>query len=201
MYRILERYQNEIVINKSKFISVMIPISFDIEVKEILKELNKEFPKATHYCYAYRVNGKEKSSDDGEPAGTAGRPMLEFLINNELENILVVVIRYFGGIKLGAGGLLRAYVDGCRSVYSVSKIYKVERHHVYQIIVDYKCYDAIRNYLVHEEGTIQETEYLEDIKINYLAPSINKDDLLEITNGNVKLIEFGEKEVFIERKK
>lgn len=201
MYRILERYQNEIVINKSKFISVMIPISFDIEVKEILKELNKEFPKATHYCYAYRVNGKEKSSDDGEPAGTAGRPMLEFLINNELENILVVVIRYFGGIKLGAGGLLRAYVDGCRSVYSVSKIYKVERHHVYQIIVDYKYYDAIRNYLVHEEGTIQETEYLEDIKINYLAPSINKDDLLEITNGNVKLIEFGEKEVFIERKK
>ena len=72
---------------------------------------------------------------------------------------------------------------------------------MYQIIVDYKYYDAIRNYLVHEEGTIQETEYLEDIKINYLAPSINKDDLLEITNGNVKLIEFGEKEVFIERKK
>lgn len=201
MYRILERYQNEIVINKSKFISIMVPISYDIEVKEILKELNKEFPKATHYCYAYRVNGKEKSSDDGEPAGTAGRPMLEFLINNELENILIVVIRYFGGIKLGAGGLLRAYVDGCRSVYNVSKIYRVERHQVYQIIVDYKYYDAIRNFLVHEEGTIQETEYLEEIKINYLAPSINKDDLLEITNGNVKLIEIGEKEVFIERKK
>lgn len=200
MYQILERYQNEIVINKSRFIGIMIPISSDNEVKNILKELNKEFPKATHYCYAYRVNGKEKSSDDGEPAGTAGRPMLEFLINNELENILVVSIRYFGGIKLGAGGLLRAYVDSCRSVYSVSKIYKVEKHNIYQITVDYKYYDSIRNYLMHENGTIQETEYLEEIKINYLSSSISKEDLLEITNGNVKLIELGEKEVFIERK-
>ena len=126
--------------------------------------------------------------------------MLEFLINNGLENILVVVIRYFGGIKLGAGGLLRAYVDSCRSVYSVSKVFKVEMQRVFQIIVDYKYYDALRNYLIHEEGSIQDTEYLEEIKVNFLAPSINKDDLLEITNGNVKLIELGEKEVFIERK-
>lgn len=200
MYQILERFQNEIIINKSRFISVMIPISSDGEVKDILKDLNKEFPKATHYCYAYRVKGKEKSSDDGEPAGTAGRPMLEFLINNGLENILVVVIRYFGGIKLGAGGLLRAYVDSCRSVYSVSKVFKVEMQRVFQIIVDYKYYDALRNYLIHEEGSIQDTEYLEEIKVIFLAPSINKDDLLEITNGNVKLIELGEKEVFIERK-
>ena len=129
MYKILERYQSEIVINKSRFISVMMPISTDSEVKDILKILNKEFPKATHYCYAYRVGGKEKSSDDGEPGGTAGRPMLEFLSNNQLENVLVVVIRYFGGIKLGAGGLLRAYVDSCRSVYSISKVYRVEKHH------------------------------------------------------------------------
>ena len=87
MYKILERYQSEIVINKSRFISLMMPISHDSEVKEILKNLNKEFPKATHYCYAYRVNGKEKSSDDGEPSGTAGRPMLEFLSNNLLDNV------------------------------------------------------------------------------------------------------------------
>ena len=68
--------------------------------KEILKKLNKEFPKATHYCYAYKVDGKEKSSDDGEPSGTAGRPMLEFLSNNLLDNILVVVINIclLGGI-------------------------------------------------------------------------------------------------------
>ena len=127
--------------------------------------------------------------------------MLEFLINNELENILVVAIRYFGGIKLGAGGLLRAYVDTCRCVYSVSKVYKVETHNIYQITIDYKYYDSIRNYLVHESGSIQETEYLEEIKINYLSTSINKADLLEITNGNVKLVELGEKEVFIERNK
>lgn len=200
MYRILERYQSEIVINKSRFISVMMPISTDSEVKEILKDLNKEFPKATHYCYAYRVNGKEKSSDDGEPSGTAGRPMLEFLINNELENILVVVIRYFGGIKLGAGGLLRAYVDSCRSVYSVSKIYKVEKHNLYSLVVDYKYYDALRNYLIHQDGSIKDTSYDEAITIIYLSSLINKDDLLEITNGNIKIESLGEQEVFIERK-
>jgi uncharacterized YigZ family protein len=199
MNRILERYQNEIVINKSRFISLMMPISTDSEVKEILKELNKEFPKATHYCYAYRVNGKEKSSDDGEPSGTAGRPMLEFLINNQLENILVVVIRYFGGIKLGAGGLLRAYVDGCRSVYSVSRVFRVEKHTLFNLVVDYKYYDALRNYLIHQEGTIKDTDYQEEITISYLSSSINNDDLLEITNGNIKIINQGEQEVFIER--
>ena len=178
----------------------MMPISTDSEVKEILKDLNKEFPKATHYCYAYRVNGKEKSSDDGEPSGTAGRPMLEFLINNELENILVVVIRYFGGIKLGAGGLLRAYVDSCRSVYSVSKIYKVEKHNLYSLVVDYKYYDALRNYLIHQDGSIKDTSYDEEIKIIYLSSLINKDDLLEITNGNIIIESLGEQEVFIERK-
>ena len=200
MYKILERYQNEIVINKSRFISIMMPISNDSEVKDILKNLTKEFPKATHYCYAYRVSGKEKSSDDGEPSGTAGRPMLEFLYNNLLDNILVVVIRYFGGIKLGAGGLLRAYVDSCRSVYSVCKFYKVERHSLFEIIVDYKYYDALRNYLVSLEGNVVSTDYQEKITINYLGPSLSNDDLMEITNGNIKINSLGEKEVLIERK-
>ena len=200
MYKILERYQSEIVINKSRFISLMMPISHDSEVKEILKNLNKEFPKATHYCYAYRVNGKEKSSDDGEPSGTAGRPMLEFLSNNLLDNILVVVIRYFGGIKLGAGGLLRAYVDSCRSVYSVCKLYRVETHTLFKLVVDYKYYDSLRNYLASLEGKIVSTEFEEEITISYLSPTIYKDDLFEITNGNITIESLGEKEVLIERK-
>lgn len=200
MYKILERYQSEIVINKSRFISVMMPISTDSEVKDILKNLNKEFPKATHYCYAYRVGGKEKSSDDGEPSGTAGRPMLEFLSNNQLENVLVVVIRYFGGIKLGAGGLLRAYVDSCRSVYSISKVYRVEKHNLFTIEVEYKYYDALRNYLYSLEGSVKDTSFDEKIIITYLSPDLNKDDLLEITNGNVVIESLGEQEVLIERK-
>ena len=200
MYKILERFQNEIVINKSRFISLMMPISNDSEVKEILKKLNKEFTKATHYCYAYRVDGKEKSSDDGEPSGTAGRPMLEFLSNNLLDNILIVVIRYFGGIKLGAGGLLRAYVDSCRSVYSICKLYKVEKHTVFQLNVDYKYYDVLKNYLISLDGNIVSTDYEEKITITYLGSSISKDDLLEITNGNIHISTLGEKEVLLERK-
>ena len=200
MYKILERFQNEIVINKSRFISLMMPISNDSEVKEILKKLNKEFPKATHYCYAYRVDGKEKSSDDGEPSGTAGRPMLEFLSNNLLDNILIVVIRYFGCIKLGAGGLLRAYVDSCRSVYSICKLYKVEKHTVFQLNVDYKYYDVLKNYLISLDGNIVSTDYEEKITITYLGSSISKNDLLEITNGNIHISTLGEKEVLLERK-
>lgn len=200
MNRILERFTSEIVINKSRFIGIMIPISNDSEVKEILKELAKEYPKATHYCYAYRVLGKEKSSDDGEPSGTAGRPMLEFLINNQLENILVVVIRYFGGIKLGAGGLLRAYVDSCRSVYSKCKVFTIEKHQLYSISVDYKYFDSLKNYLLHQNGVIQETLFEEEIIIKYLSSSIDKDDLLEITNGKIDIKSLGEQLVYLERK-
>ena len=79
MKKIKEYYENEIVINKSRFIGIIIPLSNDYQVKDILKELNKKYPKATHYCYAYVIGNKEKSNDDGEPSGTAGRPILEVI--------------------------------------------------------------------------------------------------------------------------
>lgn len=100
---------NEIVINKSRFITLVTNVYSIDEVKEKLKEIKKKYKEASHYCYAYIINGYQKSSDDKEPSGTAGMPILNVLKNNELNYILCVVIRYFGGIKLGAGGLVRAY--------------------------------------------------------------------------------------------
>lgn len=101
----------KIEVMNSKFIAIAFPLDDVNLFKEKLEEIKKEYKKAKHYCYAYRVELKSKSSDDGEPSGTAGRPLLELLHKRELNNIALVVVRYFGGTKLGASRLLRTYVQ------------------------------------------------------------------------------------------
>lgn len=115
----MESYTLEI--NKSKFLAYKHNLNSIDEVKDILNLLKKEHKKAKHFCYAYVFNKdivSEKCSDDGEPSGTAGYPILNVIKKKNLENILVVVVRYFGGIKLGAGGLTRAYTKACAGVLS-----------------------------------------------------------------------------------
>ena len=109
MKSIQKEITSEIIINKSRFITILTNINDIDKVKEKLEEIKKQYKDATHYCYAYIINNHERCSDNGEPSGTAGMPILNVLKQNDLTNILCVVIRYFGGIKLGAGGLIRAY--------------------------------------------------------------------------------------------
>ncbi len=112
----------ELIINKSKFIAYKFTLNSLEEVKSILTNLKNEHKKATHICYAYIYNRdivSEKCSDDGEPGGTAGYPILNVLKKKNLENIMVAVVRYFGGVKLGAGGLVRAYTKACSEVIKV----------------------------------------------------------------------------------
>lgn len=116
MKTIKEEKESEIIINKSKFISIITKVETIDEVKDKLKEIKKKYKGATHYCYAYIINGYQKCSDDKEPSGTAGIPILNILKANELNYILCVVVRYFGGIKLGAGGLVRAYSSSAKEV-------------------------------------------------------------------------------------
>ena len=101
--------ENEIIIKKSKFITKYYNIENIKEVDNIINELKKEYKKATHFCFAYSINGQEKAFDDGEPSHTAGLPILNVIHMKNLNNVLIVVIRYFGGVKLGAGPLTRAY--------------------------------------------------------------------------------------------
>lgn len=109
MRTIRKKVINEMIINKSRFITIIMPL-FDVcDVKDSLDEIKTKYKDATHYCFGYIINGLQKASDDGEPGGTAGMPILNVLKNNELTDVLCVVVRYFGGIKLGAGGLVRAY--------------------------------------------------------------------------------------------
>ena len=109
MKSIQKEITNEIIINKSRFITILTNINDIDKIKEKLENIKKQYKDATHYCYAYIINNHEKCSDNGEPSGTAGMPILNVLKQNDLTNVLCVVIRYFGGIKLGAGGLIRAY--------------------------------------------------------------------------------------------
>lgn len=106
----------------SKFIAILIPLNDEAEFKDIVSALRKEHKKARHICYAYRVGQKSKSNDDGEPKGTAGRPLLELLHKKELNNIALIVVRYFGGTKLGAGRLLRTYVQSGVNVINIASL-------------------------------------------------------------------------------
>ena len=112
MFTIVKDFRQEIVIEKSRFICTLKKVNSEAEAQEFIKAIKKEFWDATHNCSAYIVDEMaQRSNDDGEPSGTAGLPMLEVLRKNKLTNTAAVVTRYFGGIKLGAGGLVRAYTN------------------------------------------------------------------------------------------
>lgn len=127
------RVENEIVINKSRFIGIAVSLENENQIKQVLEEIKKEHKKATHICFAYVYNKTmvlEKAFDDGEPKGTAGMPILNVIKKRGEQNVMVVVIRYFGGIKLGAGGVLRAYTK-CASEVLIKfdeKWYKIMKN-------------------------------------------------------------------------
>ena len=114
MYTIKHNVSNEFIINKSRFITYLYKVKNIDEVNNYLDELRKEYKDATHICFSYIINNTKRFSDDNEPSGTAGVPILNILESNNLNYVLCCVVRYFGGIKLGAGGLLRAYSNSAK---------------------------------------------------------------------------------------
>lgn len=118
--QISKNSEYQIVISKSKFIAYSFVVQNLDDVDNILQDMSKKFADATHICYAYKVGGFEKFCDDGEPQGTAGKPILDCIKKQSITNVLVAVVRYFGGIKLGAGGLVRAYSNATSGVLQLS---------------------------------------------------------------------------------
>lgn len=135
---IKETTESEITIEKSTFKSILYHIESVDEVKDILKDLNKEYYDATHIVYAYVLGDIMHSTDNGEPKGTAGVPTLEVLKKNDLNNVLAVTIRYFGGIKLGAGGLIRAYTESVVECIKNSQLTQEVNVITFEIVFDYK---------------------------------------------------------------
>lgn len=173
----IDKSYNELYeINKSKFYSYAYPVFTEVEVKGKLKELREKFADATHICFAYILDTprQERASDDGEPSGTAGKPMLELLKKKNLSNILLVVIRYFGGIKLGAGGLVRAYTNSSNLVLNNSKIIEYVTIKKYRAIVDVAQGAKLQNIITSLGGEVLNCKYLEKTYVEYVGEVAEK---------------------------
>ena len=156
MYTIDKNTKGETIIKNSKFITLLFKIKSKNDVSDILDNIKKAYPKATHYCYAYVVDYSKKSSDDGEPGGTAGMPILNVLEKEKITNILAIVVRYFGGIKLGAGGLVRAYSSSVRdTLKKADKILLIEGVQI-KITIPYDRQNEL-NYILKDSEIVDKT--------------------------------------------
>ena len=191
MQTIKNNTKNEIIIKNSRFICYLYKIKDINEIHNILDNIKLENKDATHYCYAYILDNIKKSSDDGEPSGTAGIPILKVLENNNLNNILAIVIRYFGGIKLGAGGLVRAYTKSVTNTLSKDNIIKLIEGYNINIEFNYNQIKEI-DYLL-KDITINSKEFNDTIKYNIDIP-ISFLETLKINNINYQII----KKIYIE---
>lgn len=189
MYTISENTEKEIEIKKSRFISRIYRIYNLEEVDKILQELKKEYKDAPHYCYAYIIDENKKSSDDNEPSGTAGIPILQVLEKNNLNYVLCVVIRYFGGIKLGAGGLVRAYTKSVTEGLKMCQKYELIPGYKIEINISYDEQKKL-DYIVKEYKV--DKKFDNNITYHILIP---KKDFNILTEFNPKII----KEIQIEK--
>ncbi len=167
-------------IKKSKFYVLLYKIDDTNDVDKFLLEAKKEYKDATHYCYAYVIDGYSKASDDGEPSGTAGLPILEVLNKKNLDHILCIVVRYFGGIKLGAGGLIRAYANSVTEAINDNEIIELIDGYLVEINESYDNKKEIE-YLFKDN--IKEAYYQD--KIKYI---LEIDNLDKVSKYNHKVL-------------
>ena len=167
-YTIKDNVETEIVEKKSKFIANLIKVESKEEAEEKIQEIKKKYYDARHNCVAYRVlegeKVEEKASDDGEPSGTAGGPMLNILQKNNLSNVLIVVTRYFGGILLGTGGLVRAYSEALQRAIEESTLILQVSGIEMKLIIDYNNFEKLKYYCKNNNISIISAKYLEKIE-------------------------------------
>ncbi len=197
MITIKENVQSEIVEKKSKFIANIYFVQSVEEAENKIKEVKKKYHDARHNCSSYRVleEGKiiEKSSDDGEPSGTAGAPMLNILQRKELVNIVVIVTRYFGGILLGTGGLVRAYSDVTQKAIEESKISKIILGKEFEVKVEYSNHEKLKYYARINNINIINTEFQNDVVCTLqIANEKIKKFLEDIEKKNLNILEYKE---------
>jgi len=185
----------EIVISKSRFLAVACGVSNTQQAMELVEEISKKHYSATHSCYAYRLTDAQKFSDDGEPQGTAGIPILECIKSKGLTNVIVVVTRYYGGIKLGAGGLVRAYTEAAAAVLDLAEKIDFKLCVQAKFTVSYQQMSSL-NSLLHKYAKKTTTEYNGQVKCAVLVEKENFSQFAaafaEFTQGQVELVRAGE---------
>ncbi len=174
---IADNIDDQVEIKKSKFLTYLRIVQTEEEVEQYLAEFREQHKKATHVCYAYRLQSpsREKASDDGEPSGTAGVPMLDILKKKNITNVLAVVVRYFGGVKLGAGGLVRAYAGSVVEALEKVAVTTWQTGHLYQLCCDFDNYSTIQNNIT-AVGKIKKIEYMDKVYI-YCYSSLTQEVL------------------------
>lgn len=188
------RVESQIEIKKSTFIGYLKNCDTEEEALDFIEEVNKINRTATHNCYAYII-GENKNiqryNDDGEPQGTAGIPMLEVLKKEELTNICAVVTRYFGGVKLGASGLIRAYSKGVTNALDHATKVEMLNYGKFLLEVDYTLIGKIDNYLINSKVHEIGRDYTDKVSIYlYISKSSEskfKEDIIELTSANAKI--------------
>lgn len=196
--------QGEITEKKSRFIATVRPVESEDEAVSFINETKKKYWDARHNCSAFVIGKRQeltRCSDDGEPAGTAGRPMLDVLLKENIHNAAVVVTRYFGGVLLGTGGLVRAYQQATKAGLSASEIIEKKEGAVLFIRADYTGIGRLQYLFAQEKITVMDTAYEADVLVKAVIPENDKKriekTIIEQTNGTAKL-EWGDEVTFAE---
>ena len=183
--------ESEIVISKSRFIGYCVPVSNESTAQEALAQIRKRHFNARHCCYAFRLTGGiVRSSDDGEPSGTAGAPILSVLAGANVENVLCAVVRYFGGVLLGTGGLVRAYGKAASEALDHAEIVQIRVCARLSVSVSYSAYQLIEP-IIRQKGYPCETEFAEAVTVTILLPAEESDSIVSAitdkTDGSAKI--------------
>ncbi|ANE46346.1 hypothetical protein SY83_08715 [Paenibacillus swuensis] len=168
---VLQQGEQEIIIKKSRFIGQAKPVETEEDALQFIEEIKKKHWNATHNCSAYLIGERDqfqKASDDGEPNGTAGKPILEVMKHQGLKNTVIVVTRYFGGIMLGAGGLVRAYTDGAVAAIEAAGPIEMVLHQEVRVEVEYTWLGKLENELRNRGVRTGETEFTDKVMISCL---------------------------------
>ncbi|NLY30310.1 MAG: YigZ family protein [Firmicutes bacterium] len=196
--------QDMVVIKRSKFIGTAAPASDEAEALAFIEKIKDEHKQATHNVYAYQIgenNQLQRFSDDGEPSGTAGMPVLEVIKQMDLRNVVVVVTRYFGGTLLGAGGLVRAYTEGAKIGILAAGIVKMVLHTRFEISVDYTFSGKLQNVVMQSPWRLDDIEYGAQVCFKVLAPPGEehrvREVFTELTGGQAVIQELGKEYIAI----
>ncbi|HIU77383.1 MAG TPA: YigZ family protein [Candidatus Pelethocola excrementipullorum] len=191
---IYEGSEAEIVEKKSRFIATIRLVETEEEALAFIEEMRKKYWNATHNCFAYTIGERQeivRAGDDGEPGGTAGRPMLDVILGEGLHNTAAVVTRYFGGTLLGTGGLVRAYSSAVQAGLSASTIIEKQYGTMLEIQTDYNGIGKIQYFLGQRKIPIMDSQYTDQVAITILAPQSQipalKAEIIEATNGRAVL--------------
>lgn len=188
---IANEFRTEYIIEKSRFIATIAPVSTEEEAQAFIQRISKEFWDATHNCTAYAIGPRQeqqRSSDNGEPSGTAGKPMLEVLKKTAITNVAVVVTRYFGGIKLGAGGLIRAYSHSVAKAVQEGPKLLIAPRQIVSLTIDYSYFGSVERQL-QTLGLSYQPSFTDTISLEiYVEPNFVSDletTITNLTGGNL----------------